>query len=124
MIIGIGIDMLDLTRFTNLVEKYGKSILDEIFAETELKAAYAMTDPIKILAINFAAKEAIFKSLDIKWHEYMTWKDIQVDLDNQGVVLSETIKQIIRHADPKFMFSWCYTEQYICCSVIYSANTS
>jgi phosphopantetheine--protein transferase-like protein len=57
MIIGIGIDIVEISRFQNVNEK----LLSKLFSEKEL--SYLLTKKIESTAGAFAAKEAIVKSL-------------------------------------------------------------
>lgn len=66
MVVGIGVDLVDITRFEEHVAKTPK-LLERIFNKTELDA------PMKTIAGRFAAKEALIKALGgsdgILWHE-------------------------------------------------------
>ncbi|MEN9608445.1 MAG: hypothetical protein RLZZ06_376 [Actinomycetota bacterium] len=66
MVVGIGVDLVDITRFEEHVAKTPK-LLERLFVETELDA------PMKTIAGRFAAKEAFIKALGgsegVAWHE-------------------------------------------------------
>ena len=71
MIIGVGIDLVDLARFERAVTKTPK-LLDRLFVESERDAS--MTS----LAGRFAAKEAFVKAMSgadgLHWHEVVVSK--------------------------------------------------
>ena len=66
MIIGIGIDVVDIARFTRTIERTPR-LVDKLFHERERDM------PINSLAARFAAKEALAKALGspggMLWHD-------------------------------------------------------
>lgn len=66
MINGIGIDVVDIKRFKQTLER-NPSLEPKLFTETERKKS------IQSLAARFAAKEALAKALNVEngilWHE-------------------------------------------------------
>jgi holo-[acyl-carrier protein] synthase len=80
-IIGIGIDITEVTRLRKAIEKWGDSFSHRIFTEKELSIAQAKTNKYQHLAGRFAAKEAIFKAAgDPK----IGFKDIEILNDTAG----------------------------------------
>ncbi len=80
MILGIGVDLVDLKEFERIFNQTEKNFLDLVFTEEEKKTAETKKD-IKKLAGIFAIKEAIFKSLnlqqcDLKDNNYFTQIEI------------------------------------------------
>lgn len=83
MIIGTGVDITEVRRLHQAVEKWGEDFLRRVFTETELKNAKSrMTSSYyQHLAGRFAAKEAVFKAMgDPK----LGWKEVQIINDKQG----------------------------------------
>jgi len=66
MIDGIGIDVVDIARFLESLERT-PSLREKLFTESE------RTKPAQSLAARFAAKEALYKALSpshgLHWHE-------------------------------------------------------
>lgn len=66
MIKGVGVDLVDITRFEEHAAKTPK-LLERLFLAAELDA------PMKTIAGRFAAKEALIKALGgsdgVAWHE-------------------------------------------------------
>ncbi len=81
MIIGTGVDITEVRRLKQAVEKWGKDFLNRVFTEEELKNAKTRSSVYQHLAGRFAAKEAIFKALGNK---ELSWKDVQVLNDKEG----------------------------------------
>jgi holo-[acyl-carrier protein] synthase len=68
MVLGIGIDIIEVTRVRNLAEKKPR-FLKRIFTSEEVEYCSKKKNSHQHLAARFAAKEAFFKALGkrIKW---------------------------------------------------------
>ena len=98
MIIGTGVDITEVTRLREAVEKWGEEFLNRIFTKEELENAKTRGSLYQHLAGRFAAKEAVFKALgDAK----LNWKDVQILNDKEGkprcVILNGRGKKIDVH---------------------------
>ena len=81
MIIGTGVDITEVSRLRQALEKWGKEFLNRVFTKEELENAKSRGSLCQHLAGRFAAKEAVFKALgDAK----LTWKDVQILNDKDG----------------------------------------
>jgi holo-[acyl-carrier protein] synthase len=81
MIIGTGVDITEVRRLRQAVERWGKGFLERVFTGEELESAKNRASLYQHLAGRFAAKEAVFKALgDIR----LTWKDVQILNDKEG----------------------------------------
>lgn len=69
MIFGIGIDVVDIARFEESLQRT-PSLKSRLFKASELER------PIHSLAARFAAKEAIAKAMDSK--ENFHWQDVEI----------------------------------------------
>ena len=82
MIIGIGSDLIDITRVAKVIERHGERFLDRIFTPAERAKAERRAKNEKMgvatYAKRFAAKEACSKALGtgIAWGVY--WRDMGV----------------------------------------------
>jgi len=84
MIIGIGIDITEVTRMKRAIERSGERFLKRVFTEGELHSCKGRREPCQHLAARFAAKEAAMKALSTGWSSGVTWKDIEVITDESG----------------------------------------
>lgn len=75
MIQGTGIDITEVRRIKQAVEKWGDSFLNRVFTQKELLNAQSRGSLYQYLAGRFAAKEAVFKAMGDKT---LGWKDIQI----------------------------------------------
>jgi holo-[acyl-carrier protein] synthase len=63
MIVGIGIDLVDVERMRRLLERKGERALLRLFTDGERAYAATHPEPARQLAARAAAKEAAFKAL-------------------------------------------------------------
>jgi holo-[acyl-carrier protein] synthase len=97
MIIGIGIDIVDIKSFTELFNK-SKRFRQRVFTENEIE--YCENKPIKYqhYAARFAAKEALMKAIGTGWAKDVQWKHIEVISNKTGrpsIQLYRKVKEII-----------------------------
>jgi holo-[acyl-carrier protein] synthase len=81
MILGTGVDITEVRRLRQAVEKWGEAFLERVFTQEELENAKSRGSLYQHLAGRFAAKEAVFKALgDPK----LAWKDVRILNDKEG----------------------------------------
>ncbi len=73
MIIGIGVDIIEVERIRKLAEKSPR-FLTRVFTSEEIKYSNGKKNKFQHLAARFAAKEAFFKALGKK----INWTDVGV----------------------------------------------
>jgi holo-[acyl-carrier protein] synthase len=84
MIVGVGIDIVDVSRIERLLREYGDQFAHRILATAERQAFAASTRPVWFLANRFAAKEALSKALGTGLRYPVTLQAISVSSDNLG----------------------------------------
>jgi len=78
MQMGIGVDIISLSRMRDLLETSGKDFLDRIFTPGEQERAEKHPNPVAYLSMTFAAKEAIFKTFGIGWALGVEFIEIEI----------------------------------------------
>jgi len=78
MIIGIGSDLIDISRIGKTVERYGARFIDRVYTPVEQAKAKKRADPIPTYAKRFAAKEACSKALGTGIHQGVYFRDMGV----------------------------------------------
>ena len=82
MIIGIGSDLIDITRVAKVIERHDERFLDRIFTEAERARAGRRSKNEKMVvatyAKRFAAKEACSKALGTGIRRGVWWRDMGV----------------------------------------------
>ena len=81
MIIGSGIDIIEIERIHKAVERWGDVFLKYVFTPPEIKHAGKFKFPYRHYAGRFAAKEAIFKAMGIP---ELSWQDVTIINDASG----------------------------------------
>tara|TARA_B100001013_G_C24225391_1_gene290925 strand:- start:91 stop:477 length:387 start_codon:yes stop_codon:yes gene_type:complete len=84
MIIGIGTDITDIKRISNIIQKYGKKFKNRCFLVNEIKRSENKFDPISSYAKRYAAKEACSKALGTGLARGVFWKDIEIINNKYG----------------------------------------
>lgn len=89
MIVGIGVDIVDLARFSRAVSRTPR-LVDRLFAESERAL------PAHSLAARFAAKEALIKALG--GSNGVFWQDVEVVSNGEGdpgFVLHNSVAELV-----------------------------
>jgi phosphopantetheine--protein transferase-like protein len=76
--IGLGVDIISISRMRDVLETGGKAFMDKVFTLYEQERAVNHPDHVAYLAMTFAAKEAIFKTFGIGWETGVQFKEIEV----------------------------------------------
>jgi holo-[acyl-carrier protein] synthase len=84
MIVGIGVDIVDIRRVRRVLEKQADRFLRRVYSLGEQDYCRAHHDPAPYFAARFAAKEALFKALGTGWAQGVTWQDAEVQRDEKG----------------------------------------
>lgn len=78
MIIGTGIDLVEIRRIQQSTERYGQRFLDRVYTAAEQAYCLRKRASAESLAARFAAKEAGSKALGTGISHGVSWKEIEV----------------------------------------------
>ena len=84
MIFGTGIDIIEVDRIKNSIQKYSNRFKKKIFTQKEIDYCHSQADPAKHFAARFTVKEAVLKCFGTGMTGGILWKDIEVDKMNSG----------------------------------------
>ena len=84
MIIGTGIDLVNIERIEHLLSRWGALFWRRIFTESEITRCQRQARPSECFALRFAAKEAFLKAIGLGLREGIHWTDIEVVNDPLG----------------------------------------
>lgn len=84
MILGIGIDIVEIDRFRKAKKRWGKEFLGKIFTKNEIEYSQKRRFQDQHLAARFATKEAVLKAFGDKLPNIRNWQDIEVLNDKTG----------------------------------------
>jgi holo-[acyl-carrier protein] synthase len=78
MIVGLGIDVMEVARIADAIRRHGDPFVERIFTANERAACDQRADRVLALAARFAAKEACLKALGTGWAEGLAFRDVEV----------------------------------------------
>jgi len=78
MILGTGVDIAEVPRIRESIERFGQRFLQRIFTESEIRYCEEKASRFESYAARFAAKEAGMKALGTGWSRGVRWRDIEV----------------------------------------------
>lgn len=100
MMLGIGVDAVELVRFKSSLRRGGRSFLERVFTPAEQAYCRAQPKPWASYAVRFAAKEAVLKALGLGiGHDKLTSINIAVARSIPPRV--ELSGSVARHAKKK-----------------------
>ena len=84
MIIGIGTDIIDITRIERVINRFGDRFKNRVFTKKEILKCEARKLSANSYAKRYAAKEACSKALGTGFRKSVYWRDIEV-INNKSV---------------------------------------
>jgi holo-[acyl-carrier protein] synthase len=78
MIVGTGIDIAEVPRIREAIERHGERFLKRIFTEGEIEYCESKANRVERYAARFAAKEAGMKAIGTGWNHGVRWRDLEV----------------------------------------------
>lgn len=84
MILGIGIDVIEIPRIRESFDRHGERFRDRVYTAAETEYCKSQATPALHYAARFAAKEAFSKSLGLGIAQGMAWREIGVVNDSRG----------------------------------------
>ena len=78
MIVGIGIDLAEVSRIREAIERHGQRFIQRIYTEKEIAYVERKANKYERYAARFAAKEAGMKAVGTGWKRGVRWRDFEV----------------------------------------------
>jgi holo-[acyl-carrier protein] synthase len=78
MIVGTGIDIAEVPRIQQSIERFGDRFLQRIYTAGEIRYCDSKANRVERYAARFAAKEAAMKALGTGWSHGVRWRDCEV----------------------------------------------
>ena len=78
MIVGTGIDIAEVPRIRQSIERFGQRFLQRIFTPEEMRYCDSKANRMERYAARFAAKEAGMKAIGTGWRHGVRWQDFEV----------------------------------------------
>lgn len=120
MVLGLGIDIIEIERIKKSIEEYGDKFLFKIFTKNEIE--YSVTKPNKYqhFAARFAAKEAIYKALSSDTNKVYSWQDVEIYNERNGLPKVKFYGALKNYLNEKkqIKISMSHSENYVTCVAI------
>jgi holo-[acyl-carrier protein] synthase len=106
MIVGTGIDLVEIARIQHSVDRYGARFLNRVYTAAEQAYCLRKRNAAESLAARFAAKEAAAKALGTGISHGVNWLEIEVVrepsgrpiLRFEGRAAERAVRMGVRHA--------------------------
>jgi holo-[acyl-carrier protein] synthase len=125
MVIGIGIDIIEIDRIKESTENYGDRFLNKIYTQKELDYCLKKKYKYQHLAARFAAKEAVYKALATGWNKEVSWQNIEISNEPNGmpiVTLKGNLKKFLNKGI-NLKISMSHSRDYVACmAIIYKSD--
>lgn len=90
MIVGLGVDIVEIDRMKRMLEMQGDALIRRLFTDGEKRYALAHVEPAMHFAARVAAKEAMYKALSGNHlARAVGWREIEVCLRDDGAPFLE-----------------------------------
>lgn len=84
MIVGIGIDIVEVSRMAGIIGRWGNRFVNRVFSPGEIAYCEGCAQPAMHYAARFAAKESLLKSLGLGLGRGLLLAEIAVATDERG----------------------------------------
>jgi holo-[acyl-carrier protein] synthase len=78
VIVGLGIDVAEVDRVRDAIERHGRRFVERIFCASEIAYVERKANRYERYAARFAAKEAGMKAIGTGWRRGVRWQDFEV----------------------------------------------
>ena len=122
MIIGIGVDHIEISRIKKTILRQKEKFLNKVFTEEEIEYCESRKNKYQHYAARFAAKEAVYKALNQTGTEGIGWKDIEVVNKTSGkpeiFLHNKTLRLSKKLKVSKIDLSISHSKDLVVCMVI------
>jgi holo-[acyl-carrier protein] synthase len=84
MILGVGIDIIEVARVQGSLERFGDRFLNRLLLPDEIAYCRGNKTPAPFVAVRFAAKEAISKAFGTGIGAQLGWHDLEIRRKESG----------------------------------------
>jgi holo-[acyl-carrier protein] synthase len=78
VIVGMGIDIAEVPRIRQAIERHGRRFIDRVYTPGEIAYVERKANRFERYAARFAAKEAGMKAIGTGWRRGVRWQDFEV----------------------------------------------
>ena len=122
MILGIGIDIIEVARVQASHERFGERFLNRLLLADEIAYCLSHKNPAPFIAARFAAKEAISKAFGAGIGAQLGWRDMEIGRKKSGepfVILHGKGKKLFKSRRAKrLLVSLSHTANYAAATAV------
>jgi holo-[acyl-carrier protein] synthase len=122
MILGVGIDIIEVARVKASYERFGERFLNRLLRADEIAYCRSHKQPAPFLAARFAAKEAISKAFGTGIGAALGWQDLEIQRKETGepfVILHGKGKKLFKAREAKrLLVSLSHTQNYAAATAV------
>src|SRR5471032_2087554 len=122
MILGTGIDIIEVERIKTSLEKFGERFGQRVLLPDEMAYCLSHKNPAPFVAARFAAKEAISKAFGTGIGAQLGWQDMEIRRKESGepyVVLHGKGRKLFATRGAKqLLVSLSHTEHYAAATAV------
>ena len=115
MILGVGIDIIEVARVQASHKRFGERFLNRLLLADEIAYCLSHKNPAPFIAARFAAKEAISKAFGTGTGAQLGWRDMEIGRKKSGEPF------VILHGNGKKLFKSCRAKNLLI-SLSHTAN--
>jgi holo-[acyl-carrier protein] synthase len=123
MIESVGIDIIEVHRIGEAIERWGDRFLQRVYTPWEINYCQNKHDPQQSFAARFAVKEAVLKTIGTGLDKGIRWTSVEVvntELGAPTVRLGERIQKLI--GNKRIIISMSHTHEHAIASAILVDN--
>ena len=122
MLLGHGVDVVDIGDFSRVLEIPFCEYLDRHFTQNEIESVGTSVNRLEKFAGRFATKEAVLKALGVGWGDGIAFTDVEVVTTINGaptIILHRKLKELeIEKCIRTWLVSTSHTDDVAVASVI------
>jgi holo-[acyl-carrier protein] synthase len=126
VILGLGIDLIEVERIRASHERFGERFLNRILRPDEIAYCLGFSQPAPHLAARFAAKEAISKAFGTGIGAELGWLDMEVGRHDSGqpyaILHDRGLDLLARRGGGQIFLSLSHTGQHACAVAVIEAG--
>ncbi|HEU5453734.1 MAG TPA: holo-[acyl-carrier-protein] synthase [Terriglobales bacterium] len=84
MIVGTGVDIVEVPRIAQTIARYGDRFVRRVFTDGEIRYCESKANKVERYAARFAAKEAALKAIGTGWSRGVAWREVEVRREPGG----------------------------------------
>jgi holo-[acyl-carrier protein] synthase len=120
MVVGHGLDIVDIGDFSRLFSEPAVNFLDRHFTVDELTAAGGGVTQVQRLAGRFAVKEAVMKSLGVGWGNGIAFTDVEVITLESGAPTVILKRKLVALGQERGIVGWLVSVSHTSAVVVAS----